>query len=467
MGADEPPGGIRPAARPDNGADLSDYAIFMLDPAGRVVTWNAGAERIKGYKADEIIGQHFSALLPAGGHRAGWPAHELEVAAAEGRFEDEGWRVRKDGSRFWANVVITALRDETAALVGFAKVTRDLTERKRAEDLLAPMAAHLRACRLGRRDRRCGSPADGTDEPRLRPDAWVHGGGADGKKLYDVFAPSARPGLVRQIQLVHEKGHHVFESEHLRKDGTVFPVLVDATAVRDEASRLLYRAVRVRDLHRTKARGGARALAEAKFRGLLEASHDAIIIAGKHGTIEFANTQALRSLAATRGEDSSISRWSLPSREASWHAPPGGCLVPGGTRSPAEGSDPGTLGPAQGRLKKLPRGGLPDLVPRGGWEQGRHHRHPSRHLREEEDCPAAANPGGPGQSALRVARAGDRVREAHGAGRSRTWRTGAWWTCSWRRGSWAHRGGARGPRRSGSGPDINTATGGCPNQAMG
>ena len=90
----------------------TDYAIFMLDPQGRVVTWNAGAERIKGYKAEEIIGQHFSRFYPQEAIDRGWPAHELKVAKAEGRFEDEGWRVRKDGSQFWANVVITALRDE-------------------------------------------------------------------------------------------------------------------------------------------------------------------------------------------------------------------------------------------------------------------------------------------------------------------------------------------------------------------
>ena len=88
---------------------VKDYAIFMLDPQGNVATWNAGAERIKQYKAEEIIGQHFSRFYPQEDIDRGWPAHELKVAAAEGRFEDEGWRVRKDGSQFWANVVITAI----------------------------------------------------------------------------------------------------------------------------------------------------------------------------------------------------------------------------------------------------------------------------------------------------------------------------------------------------------------------
>src|ERR1700722_2112737 len=90
---------------------VRDYAIFMLDPSGYVLTWNAGAERFKGYRADEIIGQHFSRFYPPEALASGLPAYELEVASANGVFEDEGWRVRKDGSLFWANVVITALRD--------------------------------------------------------------------------------------------------------------------------------------------------------------------------------------------------------------------------------------------------------------------------------------------------------------------------------------------------------------------
>ena len=113
-----------------------DYAIFMLDPQGRVATWNSGAERIKGYTADEILGQHFSKFYPQESVERGKPQHELEVAAVEGRFEDEGWRIRKDGSRFWANVIITALRGQDGQLVGFSKVTRDFTDRKRAEESL-------------------------------------------------------------------------------------------------------------------------------------------------------------------------------------------------------------------------------------------------------------------------------------------------------------------------------------------
>jgi PAS domain S-box-containing protein len=113
---------------------VRDYAIFMLDPHGRVSTWNEGAQRIKGYAAGEIIGQHFSKFYPAEAVQRAWPEHELKMAAAEGRFEDEGWRVRKDGSRFWGEVIITALHDKEGKLTGYAKVTRDRTDLKALED---------------------------------------------------------------------------------------------------------------------------------------------------------------------------------------------------------------------------------------------------------------------------------------------------------------------------------------------
>src|ERR1700744_4987630 len=108
---------------------VRDYAIFMLDPGGHVLTWNAGAERFKGYRADEIIGQHFSRFYPPEALARNLPAHELETAANVGVFEDEGWRLRKDGTQFWANVVITVVRNARGELMGFAKVTRDLTQR--------------------------------------------------------------------------------------------------------------------------------------------------------------------------------------------------------------------------------------------------------------------------------------------------------------------------------------------------
>jgi PAS domain S-box-containing protein len=113
---------------------VTDYAIFMLDSTGHIKSWNIGAERIKGYSAREIIGRHFSTFYPAEDVRSGKCERELEIATAEGRFEEEGWRVRKDGSRLWANVVISAMRNASGELVGFSKVTRDLTDRRRADE---------------------------------------------------------------------------------------------------------------------------------------------------------------------------------------------------------------------------------------------------------------------------------------------------------------------------------------------
>jgi PAS domain S-box-containing protein len=114
---------------------VEDYAIFMLSPTGEIASWNTGAQRIKGYAADEIIGRHFSVFYPPEGRAAGLPERMLETASTHGRAEAEGWRVRRDGSRFWADVIITSIRDETGVLQGFTKVTRDLTEHKRLEEL--------------------------------------------------------------------------------------------------------------------------------------------------------------------------------------------------------------------------------------------------------------------------------------------------------------------------------------------
>ena len=113
-----------------------DYAIFALDPDGVVSTWNAGAERLAGYTADEIIGRHFSAFYPEEDLAQGRPDRELAITVADGEFEDEGWRVRKDGSRYWASVVTTTIRGPAGRLLGFGQVVRDLTERKRGEDAL-------------------------------------------------------------------------------------------------------------------------------------------------------------------------------------------------------------------------------------------------------------------------------------------------------------------------------------------
>lgn len=123
---------------------VQDYAIFLLDTSGRVASWNRGAEKFKGYKAEEIIGKHFSIFFPERDIKNSKPERELAEARKFGRFEDEGWRVRKDGSRFWANVVLTGLYDNAGNLRGYAKVTRDMTEHKKNEDKLKKMNSMLR-----------------------------------------------------------------------------------------------------------------------------------------------------------------------------------------------------------------------------------------------------------------------------------------------------------------------------------
>lgn len=123
---------------------VQDYAIFLLSPSGIVMTWNAGAERIKGYKSAEIIGQHFSHFYTQEAKESRWPDRELEIAAQQGRLTDEGWRIRKDGTMLWASVTITALRGPDGELRGFSKVTRDLTERRALEERTQELNKELR-----------------------------------------------------------------------------------------------------------------------------------------------------------------------------------------------------------------------------------------------------------------------------------------------------------------------------------
>jgi PAS domain S-box-containing protein len=123
---------------------VRDYAIFLLDPEGHVLTWNAGAQSIKGYVKEEILGKHFSIFYLPEAKQSGWPNRELTLAAKEGRFQDEGWRVKKDGSTLWASVTITALRQENGSLYGFAKVTQDLTARRQAEQRIHELNKELR-----------------------------------------------------------------------------------------------------------------------------------------------------------------------------------------------------------------------------------------------------------------------------------------------------------------------------------
>jgi hypothetical protein len=233
---------------------VRDYAIFALDPQGYILSWNAGAERFKGYRAEEIIGKHFSIFYPAERIATGFPMHELEVAARVGRFEDEGWRIRKDGTRFWANVVITALRDARGQLVAYAKVTRDLSERRRAEEALRQSEQRFRLLVQGVRDY-----AIFLLDPSGRVATWNEGAerikgwsqeeilGQHFSRFYTAedIADGKPP---RELEIATREGQYGEEGWRVRKDGTLLWANVLITALRDEDGTLVGFAKVTRDL---------------------------------------------------------------------------------------------------------------------------------------------------------------------------------------------------------------------------
>jgi PAS domain S-box-containing protein len=237
---------------------VRDYAIFMLDPDGVVLTWNPGAERFKGYRADEIIGQHFSRFYPPEMLERGLPVHDLEVAKSTGVFEDEGWRVRKDGSRFWAHVVITAIRNAHGELLGFAKVTRDLTRQRAHEEDLRRSEERFRLLVEGVSDY-----AIFMLDPNGRVVTWNVGAerikGYRASEIigqhFSIFYPEdARESRwpEHELQVASEKGSFVDTGWRLRKDGTSFWANVTLTALRDDTGRLLGYAKLTRDLTAAK-----------------------------------------------------------------------------------------------------------------------------------------------------------------------------------------------------------------------
>ncbi|HEY9514111.1 MAG TPA: PAS domain-containing sensor histidine kinase [Gemmatimonadaceae bacterium] len=238
---------------------VGDYAIFALDARGHILTWNAGAQRIKGYAAEDIIGRHFSVFYPPEDIAAGKPARELTIAAREGRLEDEGWRLRKDGSAFWANVVITALRDETGALVGFAKVTRDMTERRMAEEKLRQSEERFRLLVHGVRDY-----AIFMLDPEGRVASWNAGAAAiKGYRAEEIIgrhfsafytAEDVAAGKPRwELEFVAREGKFETEGWRVRKDGSLFWANVVITALRDAEGELIGFAKVTRDLTERRA----------------------------------------------------------------------------------------------------------------------------------------------------------------------------------------------------------------------
>jgi PAS domain S-box-containing protein len=263
---------------------VRDYAIFMLDVQGHVVSWNTGAQRFKGYQAHEIIGRHFSVFYPHEALARGLPAHELQMAEREGSFEDEGWRVRKDGSQFWANVVITAMRGSDGRLLGYAKVTRDLTNRRRHEEELRQSEERLRLLVEGVSDYALFMlDVNGNVASWNVGAERIKGYRADEilGRHFSVFYP---PEVVESGWLEHElqsaanDGRFIDEGWRVRKDGGRFWAHVTITAMRDDGGRLIGFAKLTRDLTERK-RSEAIEVAHQERGEILDAERTARIAA--------------------------------------------------------------------------------------------------------------------------------------------------------------------------------------------
>jgi PAS domain S-box-containing protein len=237
---------------------VRDYAIFMLSPTGHIVSWNRGAQDIKGYRPEEIIGKHFSVFYPAEELEKGWPEYELKQAVADGHFEDEGWRIRSDGSRFWASVIITPLYDESGELMGYSKVTRDLTRRREHEERLRQSDERMRILIECVREY-----AIFMIDPVGKVMSWNLGaerikGYAASEILGQSFTrfytkEDLATGKPRKmLDLARTTGMAIDEGWRVRKDGTRFLANVVLTAMRDSNGVLIGFAKVTRDLTQTK-----------------------------------------------------------------------------------------------------------------------------------------------------------------------------------------------------------------------
>jgi PAS domain S-box-containing protein len=247
---------------------VTDYAIYMLDPAGFVVSWNSGAQKLKGYRPTEIIGQHFSRFFMPEDQAAGLPAKALREAKAQGRFEAEGWRVRKDGSRFWANAIVEPIRDGQGRLIGFAKVTRDITERMAAQEALRESERRFRLLVEGVVDYAIYMLDPGgiitnwnAGAERMkgyRPDEII---GQHFSRFYGKEDRAA--GLpARVLETAEREGRYEAEAWRIRKDGSRFWASVTLDAIRDESGELLGFAKITRDI--TERRAAQEALRESE-----------------------------------------------------------------------------------------------------------------------------------------------------------------------------------------------------------
>lgn len=223
---------------------IKDYGIFMLDPSGKILTWNIGAENLKGYTAQEVIGSHFSSFYTKSDRERGHPERELNIAAQTGRYEEEGWRVRKDGSVFWANVIITAVRDPEGQLRGFGKVTRDLTERMKANQAMKESEEKFRLMVEGVQDYAILM----LDEKGFIA-SWNAGAerikGWTPKEIigrhFSTFYPAEDVKLGKpefELEAATREGRFEDYGWRVRKDGTTFWANVIITALHDEKGKL-------------------------------------------------------------------------------------------------------------------------------------------------------------------------------------------------------------------------------------